>query len=89
MSATSNKPIVIAAKLPSPARPRLEIAPDARQYEQLCDDLKLLRRRGAISNTDAIIDAVHERAARMIKVAENLGNPTGRQDTAAQSRDRR
>jgi hypothetical protein len=70
MSTRPQKPVVIAARLPSPARPKLEITPNVRQYEQLCRDMKLLRRLGAISNTDAIIDAVHERAERLGKVSQ-------------------
>jgi hypothetical protein len=87
--AEPSKPVVLAARLRSSARPRLEIAPDVRQYERLCDDLKLLRRLGAISNTDAIIDAVHERAERMDKVSRRSGKPTGRRATATRSRDTR
>jgi hypothetical protein len=71
------KPVVIAAHLPAPTRPRLEIIPDARQYEQLCRDLKLLRRLGATSNTDAIIDAVRQHADRMDKVSGKKKNRPG------------
>jgi hypothetical protein len=35
--------------------PRIEITPSAREYEQLCRDLKRLREAGAISNTAAIL----------------------------------
>jgi hypothetical protein len=89
MSATPQKPVVIATRLPSVARPRLEISPDVAQYEQLCNDLKLLRRLGAISNTDAIVDAVHERAEHMSKVSRRSEKTTGRRATATRSRDRR
>jgi hypothetical protein len=40
-----------------------------RQFESLALDLKLLREHGAESNTRAIVDAVHEQAAR-IRVGE-------------------
>lgn len=42
--------------------PLLEITPSASEYEQLIDDLKELRDGGAKSNTQAILDAVHEKA---------------------------
>jgi hypothetical protein len=35
-----------------------------RQFDALARDLKLLREHGAESNTQAIIEAVHDRAAR-------------------------
>jgi hypothetical protein len=44
-------------------RPCIEITPTADQYRQLCQDLKKLRRSGAESNTDAILEAVHSAAA--------------------------
>lgn len=55
----------------SPALPpptvRLEIIPTHRQYTQLCNDLRELRRRGAESNTVAIIDAVHAATSHKIE----------------------
>lgn len=43
--------------------PRIEITPTVAEYEQLCRDLSVLRKKGAATNTAAVIDAVH-RAAR-------------------------
>ena len=45
------------------SNPRLEITPTAAQYEQLCRDLKKLRKLGAPSHTAAIVGAVHAAAA--------------------------
>ena len=36
------------------------------QFERLAQDLKLLREHGASSNTEAIVAAVSDRAARVI-----------------------
>jgi hypothetical protein len=69
---------VIAARLPSPSQPRLEITPDAGQYDQLVRDLKLLRRLGAPSNTAAIVDAVHERATREQSLSKPAASPIRR-----------
>jgi hypothetical protein len=44
--------------------PRIEITPTPEQYDQLCRDLKALRRSGAPTNTAAILDAVRAAAAR-------------------------
>jgi len=44
--------------------PRIEITPTPEQYDQLCHDLKALRRSGATTNTAAILDAVRAAAAR-------------------------
>jgi hypothetical protein len=41
------------------------ITPSRAQFEQLATDLKLLREAGAGSNTEAIVDAVRERAAKV------------------------
>lgn len=38
---------------------RVEIRPSAEEYRQLCEDLGELRRRGAETNTAAIVEAVH------------------------------
>jgi hypothetical protein len=46
--------------------PCIEITPSVEQYEQLCRDLGALRRAGAASNTDAVLDAVHAAAADKI-----------------------
>jgi hypothetical protein len=41
---------------------KIEITPTLAEYQQLCEDLFALRRRGASSNTAAILDAVHAAA---------------------------
>lgn len=46
------------------ANPCIEITPTPKQYERLCLDLRKLRERGATSNTDAILAAVRDAAAR-------------------------
>jgi len=62
-----NAPTASAKDDGSPASPphivRLEITPTQSQYRQLCDDLRELRRRGAATNTVAIIDAVRDAAS--------------------------
>jgi len=45
------------------ANPHIEITPNVAQYEQLCRDLKKLRKLGAPSHTAAIVAAVHAAAA--------------------------
>lgn len=86
----SDKQVVLAARLPSPARARLEITPDQREYEQLCRDLNLLRRLGAPTNTHAIIEAVHEHAERGAKMEpQRSKKSTGQRGNATRSRDRR
>jgi site-specific DNA recombinase len=49
---------------PTSVRPNpcIEITPSPTQYRQLCHDLKKLRRAGAESNTDAILEAVRAAA---------------------------
>lgn len=42
--------------------PCIEITPTPAEYRQLCRDLAKLRERGAFSNTDAILQAVHAAA---------------------------
>jgi hypothetical protein len=46
----------------SAANPRIEITPTVAQYQQLCRDLKALRKSGAPSHTAAILEAVHAAA---------------------------
>lgn len=41
---------------------RIEITPTASEYRQLCDDLRELRKRGAKTNTAAIVQAVRAAA---------------------------
>lgn len=41
------------------------LTPSPAQFEQLAADLKLLREAGAESNTQAIVDAVRDRAAKV------------------------
>ncbi len=67
-----DKPLVASFKdCDSSASPphtvRLEIIPTHRQYMQLCNDLRELRRRGAETNTVAIIDAVHAATSHKIE----------------------
>jgi hypothetical protein len=45
--------------------PRLEITPSAGDYDQLCEDLAVLRKGGDESNTEAVLRAVHEAAERV------------------------
>jgi hypothetical protein len=52
----------VAEHPPAVANPRIEITPTAAQYEQLCRDLKALRKSGAPSHTAAILQAVHAAA---------------------------
>lgn len=60
---TNSRPRGLAvAGGPAATNPRLEITPSAAQYEQLCRDLKALRRSGAPSHTAAILEAVHAAA---------------------------
>jgi|GEM_PF-3259180 len=44
------------------ANPRIEITPTVIEYQQLCQDLKMLREAGAESHTAAILKAVHSAA---------------------------
>jgi len=46
------------------ASPIIEITPTPEEYEQLSRDLTMLRRRGALSNTAAVLAAVHAAATR-------------------------
>jgi hypothetical protein len=46
------------------SHPTIEITPTVEQYEQLCRDLSKLRQAGALSNTAAIVDALHHAAGR-------------------------
>lgn len=70
------------------ANPRIEITPTEAQYEQLCSDLKKLRRAGAISNTVAIIEAVRV-AAGADKVGGRPHKEHGGRSPASQSSNRR
>lgn len=47
-----------------PGGPSIEITPSTDQYAQLCRDLSTLRRAGASTNTDAVLEAVRAAAAR-------------------------
>jgi phosphopantothenoylcysteine synthetase/decarboxylase len=68
-------PIASFKDCDSPALPpqivRLEITPTHSQYKQLCDDLRELRRRGAETNTVAIIEAVHAATSHKIEARSN------------------
>jgi hypothetical protein len=62
--------------MPSPEhkRPRIpciEITPTSAQYEQLCRDLKMLRKLGAPSHTAAIVQAVHAAATDKLRHDRN------------------
>jgi hypothetical protein len=48
----------------SAASPIIEITPTPEEYEQLSQDLTALRRKGAPSNTAAVLAAVHVAATR-------------------------
>lgn len=50
---------------PISSGPRLEITPSAGDYDQLCQDLAVLRKGGAQSNTEAVLRAVHQAAERV------------------------
>lgn len=50
---------------PVSSGPRLEITPSAGDYDQLCQDLAVLRNGGAQSNTEAVLRAVHQAAKRV------------------------
>lgn len=56
-------PAAKKAAAPVSSGPRIEITPTPGEYEQLCRDLKALRKAGAISNTAAILEAVKTAAA--------------------------
>jgi hypothetical protein len=73
-----SRAMALVARPPKTSRPKLEITPDQEQYTQLCRDLQVLRGLGASSNTDAIIDAVHERAERGAKVSREPQSAIGR-----------
>jgi hypothetical protein len=47
------------------------ITPSPPAYKQLIDDLKKLRDAGAQSNTEAIVDAVHEGASASERTSSN------------------
>lgn len=82
-----SRPGVRAARAVA-VNPRIEITPTEAQYEQLCSDLKKLRRAGAISNTVAIIEAVRV-AAGADKVGGSPHNGHGKRSPASQSSNRR
>ena len=48
--------------------PEIVITPSPKEYEQLERDLKALRDAGAESNTQAIVDAVREKANVAVRV---------------------
>jgi hypothetical protein len=57
---------------------RIEITPSASEYRQLCRDLGELRRRGAETNTAAIVEAVRAAAsARKIASSKTLKSSRG------------
>jgi hypothetical protein len=60
----------IAGRAPA-ANPHIEITPSVAQYEQLCRDLKKLRKLGAPSHTAAILAAVHAAAAGKMRHDKN------------------
>jgi hypothetical protein len=59
---TSNGLPAVVTRARRAANPRIEITPSPAHYEQLCRDLKRLRKLGAPSHTQAIIEAVHAAA---------------------------
>jgi hypothetical protein len=87
VSTQSMAAVAIAGGTPEVGNPCIEITPTPAQYEQLCRDLKKLRRLGAASNTAAIIEAVRGAAE-----GSSIGRPEngrGERLGAPRSRDRR
>ena len=80
-------PPALVAHAPA-VNPCIEITPSPAQYEQLCDDLKVLRRAGATSNTAAILDAVHVAAAAG-RVDRKSHKQAGERSRAPRSSNRR
>lgn len=58
------EPPISPAPTQSAASPIIEITPTPEEYEQLSQDLTALRRKGAPSNTAAVLAAVHVAATR-------------------------
>lgn len=58
------EPSTTPVRAESAANPIIEITPTPEEYEQLSLDLTVLRRRGAPSNTAAVLAAVHAAATR-------------------------
>ncbi len=54
---------VNAARMAHAANPLIEITPTPEEYHQLCHDLAKLRKLGSLSNTAAVLTAVHAAAA--------------------------
>lgn len=84
-------PAVSVKDAGSPAPPhivRLEITPTDSQYKQLCADLRELRRRGAETNTAAIVEAVRDAAASR-KIGARSIKRTEERMRAPRSRNRR
>jgi hypothetical protein len=77
----------IEGRLPAARGPRIEITPSPAQYEQLCRDLKILRKGGAASNTAAILDAVRAAAAGGT-VGGGRRKPSGKRPVSPRSRRR-
>jgi hypothetical protein len=59
--------------------PRIEITPSVSEYRQLCDDLRELRKKGAKTNTAAIVEAVRA-AALGGRIAARKANGIGTQE---------
>jgi hypothetical protein len=58
---------VNAARMAHAANPLIEITPTAEEYHQLCHDLAKLRKLGALSNTAAVLTAVHTAAGATVR----------------------
>jgi hypothetical protein len=57
---------VNAARMAHAASPLIEITPTPEEYRQLCHDLAKLRKLGALSNTAAVLAAVHTAAGATV-----------------------
>lgn len=58
------EPSTSPARAQSATSPIIEITPTPEEYKQLSRDLTALRRKGASSNTAAVLAAVHVAATR-------------------------
>jgi hypothetical protein len=81
-------PAAVIGRAPITEGPRIEITPSKTEYERLCRDLKKLRHLGATSNTEAIIDAVRDAAARG-KVEGRPHKASGKRSPAPRSGNRK
>lgn len=59
----------MATERNTPRAVRIEITPSPEEYRRLCEDLGELRKRGAETNTAAIVQAVRDAASSGGKMA--------------------